>query len=240
MDAYMVGSASDVDEIKQEIDRKLEESRAKRDDNVIKINTVLNDDTSSAILVYNFLNQAFGDSWWEWEFETLERLLWINYGVALENINRDKIYAIRHLCRSDGSFNDWYEFNQLALSFAGVMADFEYLRNPSPGMVVNAVKAMNHIRPDKASSFGIDVIKYICVLLKNEGLYTPPPSIYDIISNEMKSMISTDMIELWPQIYERYKELVLGKAIDLQEVAVDIQIKRILKAESSALNYGSR
>jgi len=240
IDAYMVGDANDIDEVKREIDKKFEDSRAKRDDNVIKVNTVLNDDSASAISVYNFLNEAFGIDWWEWEFETLERMLWIKYGVALESINRDKIYAIRHLCRSDGCFSDWYELNQLALSFAGVMADFEYLKNPSPGMIVNIIKAINYMRPDRQSFFGNDVIKYICVLLKNEGIYAPPLSIFNVIGEEMKSVISPEVSNVWPDIYRRYKDLVFGEKNNIQESVVDIQAKRLLKAESSALKYGAR
>jgi len=239
-DAYMMGDEKLIAEIKAEINAQSESARTPRKTNTIKINTVLNDDNASAIQVYDFLNKAFGDSWWEWEFETLERMLWIKYGVALEDINRDKIWAIRHVCRSDNAFADWFEFNQAALSFSGCIADFERLRAPSPGMVISTIKALNHIRPDRNSEFSNDVIKYICVLLKDEGIYTPPPSIAMLINKEMKKIVSPEISNKWMDILRRYQKMVSNNAGEIREDVTDTQAKRILKAEAAALKYGER
>lgn len=204
-----------------------------------KINTVLNDEKASAIKVYDFLNKAFGLDWWEWEWETIERLLWIKYGVALEDINRDKIFSIRHLCRSDGAFSDWYEFNQIALSFSGAIADFEYLRNPSPGMTVNAVHAMNHIRPDRKGVYSNDVIKYICIILINDGIYTPPPSLLFLIKEEMKKMVSVSTFNHWLSIFKRYNKFKNDNYKTIDESLVDIQAKRLIKTELAASSYAA-
>ncbi len=240
MDAYMIGDQEQVNLIKGEIDKRYNESLPKRKENVIKFNTVLNNDNSSASSIYDFLNKAFGPNWWEWEFETIEKMLWLKYGVALEDINRDKVWAIRHVCRSDNAFADWFEFNQAALSFSGCIADFDYLRSPSPGMVISAVKTLMHIRPDRRASFSNDVLKYICVLLKNEGVYIPPPSLAMLIGAEMRKMVSKNMSSEWMNILKRYQKIVNGKAKNIEENVVDIQAKRLVKAEAAALEYGSR
>jgi len=234
-DAYLLDKPEEVKRIQKEIELK----KIARQEPITptKINTLLNDESASAIKIYDFLNRSFSEDWWEWEIETLERLLWIKYGTALEDINRDKIFAIRHLCRSDGAFSDWYEFNQLALSFSGSIADFEFLRSPSPGMVVNTVKTMNYIRPDRESDFSIDVVKYMCIVLLNEGVYTPPPSLIYIIKNKMKEMVSSQTSENWLSILKRYNQFVNKKNIDIKEDVIDIQAKRVLKAEGSALVY---
>lgn len=234
-DAYLLDKPGEIERIQREI----ELGKIARKDPVTptKINTLLNDESASAIKIYNFLNRSFGPDWWEWEFETLERLLWIKYGTALEDTNRDKIFAIRHVCRSDGAFADWYEFNQAALSFSGSIADFEYLRSPSPGMIINAVKTLNHIRPDRESFFSNDVIKYICVALISEGVYIPPPSLIRIIKDTMKKMVSNS--EDWLSIFKRYNKFMNNNYTDVKEDTVDIQAKRLLKAESSALVYSS-
>lgn len=232
-EAYLFNKPNEVERIKNEI----EQTKIARNEPVTptKINTLLNDEKSSVIKIYDFLNRAFGQDWWEYEIETIERLLWIKYGTALEDINRDKILAIRHVCRSDGAFSDWYEFNQIALSFSGSIADFEYLRSPSPGMIINAVKALNYIRPDRESFFSNDVIKYICIILINEGIYTPPPSLIKIIKDKMKEMVSNS--ENWIEIYRRYNKFNNGKYQSVTESFVDIQTKRILKTEKAALVY---
>ena len=236
----MVGDQDEIKRIKSEIDFKYEQSIPKRKTNIVQLNTVLNNDNSPASVVYDFLSAAFGPDWWEWEFETLERMLWIRYGVALEDINRDKVWAIRHVCRSDGSFSNWFEFNQSALSFSGCIADFEQLRSPSPGMVISTVKTLNHIRPDRKSFFSNDVLKYICIILKNDGLYIPPPSINNLIQEKMEEIISPEVKSKWIDIFKKYKKLIDNDLEDVGEDMVDIQAKRLVVAEKSALKYGAR
>lgn len=240
MDAYMVGDQDEISRIKSEIDSRFKESMPKKKTNIVRVNTILNDDSASAIDVYNFLNEILGNDWWEWEFETLERIIWIRFGVALEDINRDKIWAIKHVCNSDNAFSDWYEFNQIALSFAGCMADFEYLRSPSPGMVICAVKSLNHMRPDRESFFGNNVLKYISIVLKENGIYAPTPSLYEFIGEKMKDIISEDSTKNWSDIFKRYKEYLNNQDIKLNEDEIDIQVKRMIKAEQAALKYGAK
>lgn len=238
MDAYVTGDADEIKRIRQEIRAREAELRPKANTTTIKLNTVLNNDMAPAVNVYLFLNKAFGDNWWEWEMETIERMLWMNYGVALEDVNRDKVWAIRHTCRSDRCFSDWYDFNQVALSFGSSIADFEYLRKPSPGMVISAVKTLNTIRPDREGFFGNDVINYICVLLIDDGVYTPPPSLVFMIRPKMEKMVSSGMKKNWIPILRRYNQLVKKEKPEVKETEIDIQAKRLVNAEASALVYG--
>jgi len=240
LDAHMVNDHNEINRIQELIDTKQSKLTSKKKTNTVKINTVLNNEKASASKVYNFLNKALGSDWWEWEIETLEQVLWIKYGVALESINKDKVLAIRHVCRSDNPFADWYEFNQVALSFSGSIADFEYLKSPSPGMVINCVKILNHIRPDRESFFSNDVIKYICIVLLNHGIYISPPSIVNIIGKKMKEMISTTTALKWSDILQKYKKIVSNPNFKIEEDdMVDIQAKRLVNAEAASLVFGS-
>lgn len=233
-----MGDQEQIKKIKSEIDFNFEQSKPKKTTRTIQINTVLNNDESSASSVYDFLNKAFGPDWWEWEFETLERMLWLKYSVALEDINRDKVWAVRHVCRSDGAFSDWFEFNQAALSFSGCIADFDHFRSPSPGMAISTVKTLNHIRPDRKSFFSNDVLQYICIILKNDGVYTPPLSIINLIQTKMEKMTSPQLKDKWISIFRRYRQITDNNAKNIEENVVDVQAKRLIKAEASALEYG--
>ena len=238
MNAYMSGTDEDIAQVKSEIEAEQKARLTPKKENILKINTVLNDEHSSAIKVYDFLNQAaIGVDWWEWETETIEKLLFMNYGVALEDVNRDKVFAIRHLCRSDGAFSDWFEFNQICLSFCGVIADFEAIRAPEPGMVISTIKAMNYIRPDREAFYGEEVLKFICILLRDNGIYIPPPSIIFIINKTMAPMISDEMKSKWVAILNRYNEIASEQNLVLEENEVDIQARRLINAEAAALIY---
>jgi len=238
-EATIAGDPDEVARIKDEIEKRAASLNPRPKESVINFNTILNDDASSAKSIYNFLNKEFGIDWWEWEFETLERMLWIKFSVSLEDINRDKIFAIRHLCQSDRPFWDWFEFNQLALSFSGSVADFEMIRKPSPGMIINAVKTMNIIRPERKGTFGNDTVKYICIALIDDGVYCPPPSLTGVIGQAFGEMVSEEMRKQWNDIYKKYESLVSKKDNNIEDTEVDIQAKRLVVAESSALSYGA-
>lgn len=235
-DAIILGDTEGAERIKEEIASRHNLQKTAQN-NTVKINTILNNEKASAIRIYDFLNKAFGEDWWEWEIETIERMLLMHYGTALEDTNRDKVLAIRHVCRSDGCFADWFEFNQIALAFSGSIADFQYLRVPSPGMVISAVKAMNYIRPERDFVFSNDVIKYICVILINDGVYVPPPSLVSIIGDKMKKMVSAGMVDSWMPALRRYNKLLNNQVEEIEDDPIDIQAKRLLKAEAASLAY---
>lgn len=233
----MRGDPDAIENMKIAASEKQAALSKKDEEDSFKITTLLNDDHSSASKVYDFLNRALGEDWYEWEIETIERELFIKCGAALEDVNRDKVLAIRHVCRSDGCFFDWFEFNQIALSFSGCVAGFDALRSPTPGAVINAIKAINHIRPDRNGEFGNDVKKYICILFINNGLYTCPPSLNGIICETMKTFVSDETKKMNGDIINRYKTVLTNPETILDESAVDIQVRRLLKSEAAALEY---
>jgi len=234
-DARMVGDADRIATLQHQVDCIVKLAQRDNKIDTVTVNNLLNDDDASASLVYNFLTNNVDPDWWEWEIETLDRILFMKYGIALEDINRDKILAIRHLCNNDAAFTDWYEFNQLALAFAGVMADFEYLKLPTPGMIVNCVRILKHIRPD--GEYNDDVRKYISIIFIENGIYIPGPSIVEIVKDVFPTLVSESTTSRWSAILKRYQEFVHG-ATDFQETVEDVQAKRLLVAEGAGVNYG--
>ena len=238
-EASILGDVVEADYLKEEIEKRALSINPKLKENIVNFNTVLNDDNSPTRVIYNFLNKELGSDWWEWEIETIDHVLWLKFAVALEDINRDKVLAIRHLCRSDAAFWDWNEFNQLSLSFSGSIADFEMIRKPSPGMIINAVKTMNIIRPERESNFGNDTIKYICICLIDDGLYCPTPSLINIIGGAFSELVSDEIRLLWNDIFKKYKSIVANNDKIIEETVIDIQARRMMSAEASAISYGS-
>lgn len=192
-------------------------------------------DNPSARSVYDFMNEQVGTDWWEDELETIYKVLWLDYGVVLDDIKADKLCAIRHLCRNDAAFFDWFEFNQIALSFGGAKADFEYLRKPSPGMIINAVHTMNHIRPDKKADFSKDVKKSICINFINDGIVVPPPTIALLIAREMRELTKRETSSMWAEVGNKFKSLQENPVED--ETASGVQARRLIVAEKAAENY---
>jgi len=243
-DAYMLGDMNKVAELKDLISEEYKERYAAEfpkeaarltQDNVIKINTVMNDDDTSAKGIYDYMNKSIGEDWWEDEIETIDRVLWMKYGTVLSEINKDKMLAVRHLCRTANAFDDWYEFNQLALSFGGAIADFAVLKSPTPGMVINAINTMNYIRPDVKSDFSDEVISYICIVLINNGIYVPPVSIAELISKKMNELTKYPSSK-WKGIESKFVNVIKGKDVNIDDES-GIQAKRLVIAEAAASEY---
>lgn len=236
-DAYMLGDQDSIAALKQEAQVKAEGLQKRSRVVPLAVNTLLNNENSSVIKINEFLENVFGADWWELEHETIERLLWVKYGTALEDANRDKLWSIKYLLNSQRPFLDWFLFNQITLAFAGVIADFEVLRTPTPGMIINAVSAMKQLRPEEP--FSREVKKYISILLIHEGIYTPPPSLLNLIGEEFESLVKNSNKEEWKAVYNRYKEILESKNVELQETSLDIQARRLLIAEEAANEYAT-
>jgi hypothetical protein len=235
-DAYMTGNQELVDQLKQEVQDKAVLLQKKLTVTPIMVNTVLSDDKASALKIYEFLNSAFGEDWWELEFETIERLLWVKYGTTLDDVNRDKIWAVKYLCNSQRSWLDWWMYNQVAVALAGAIADFEVLRTPTPGMIINAIDVMKYIRPEE--QFSREVKKYISILLIKEGIYVPPPSLVELIGEEFEVLLKNSSKEEWKFVYDKYKKILELKEYIIEETSLDIQARRLLVAEEAAHEYG--
>ena len=234
-DAYMIGDKDLIEKLKLEAQTKAETLQRKASVSPLIVHTILNNDNSSAIKIYEFLNTTLDDDWYELEFETIERLLWVKYGAALDEVISDKIQAIKHLCNSQRPFLDWFLFNQTAVAFSGAIADFDILRTPTPGMIINAVDAMRYIRPEE--EFSREVKKYISIILIQEGISVPPPSLVDLIGEEFEVLVKNADRQEWQAVYNRYKEIIESKKFDIAETALDIQARRLLIAEEAASEY---
>jgi hypothetical protein len=199
----------------------------------VQINTVLGDDNTPAIQIYNFLNDRFKDEWWDWEIETLEKVLWRDYGTTLTDSMAEKIQAIKLVLNSQRTFLDWWYFNQVANSMMGSPADFTTIKSPSSGMAIAAMRVMRQIRPEE--NFSRDVKKYVCIILKNDGIYVPPPSVPELVE-EMENIVSNK--EIWPKVLERLGQIINKEDLGDSDNTIDIQARRLLVAEKAADKFG--
>ena len=61
-----------------------------------------------------------------------------------------------------------------------------------------------------------------------------------LIHKKMSEMTSSKMKAEWINILKRYKGIVGNTVKNIEENIIDIQAKRLVKAEAAALGYGSR
>ena len=227
-DAIVSGNKEEARRIKIE----LEKTAAPKVAVSVHANSIIGDDKSSAIKIYNFLNDKLGEDWWNWEIETIEKMLWVNYGVALTDVIAEKIQAIKVVMNNQRVFLDWWYFNQVANSLNGSPATFTTIVSPSPGMAISTMRTLKALRPEQ--DFSRDVKKYVSIILKDNGIYAPPPSIPYIIE-EFETMVDKTK---WPIILKRAAEIMDKEEVEDNDVMEDIQAKRLLVAEKAADVFG--
>ena len=94
---------------------------------------------------------------------------------------------------------------------------------------------MKYIRPEEP--FSREIKKYISILLIQEGIYIPPPSLLELIGEEFEVLVKSSNKEEWQAVYNKYKEIIESKKYNLEEIPLDIQAKRLLVAEEAANTY---
>jgi hypothetical protein len=229
--AKIAGTTEIVDDIQAQIDSLVAQSVPTERPNPVAANAILNDDDASPIAVFEFLNQSLGKEWPTWEFETIEKMLWVDYSFAFEEENRDKVQALKVIAQSDAPFDEWYAFNQVATSLTGHTADFFVLKHPSPGMCLVALTTMKHIRPEE--EVGFDVGKFICVVLNDAGIYTPPPSHFETLRDDMERMVTKEIRDSWPEVMQIYADYLSDKISEFPETIAGIQAMRLMNTESA-------
>jgi len=200
--------------------------------------SIFSNQSIPSLNIYNFLKNRINDDWWENEFETIETYLKNIFGIILIGPNREKVHALQRLCNSNLGFIDWYEFNILSISLNGGIVDFDSLVQPTPGMIISAVKIMNKVRPDQNDKFGDEVKKYITLVFLDNGIYTPPPSLVNLISKYMATLVTKERIDEWINIVKNsFKLMQNTSSISDNDDIETIQANRVAKAELSASVY---
>lgn len=198
------------------------------------VKTLESDDTTP-MHVAKWMSQTYGKDWNTWENETIRQRLFADFGMDPSAVISDRIFAIKAAMNSTQPLEDWYAFNQVCLALCGSGADFLVLSSPTPAMAVFGLEFCRTYHGD--IEVDEEVLKYICTMLIADGIYVPPPSLYDDLNVVMKWMTSVEIQGYWHDIYLKYNEIAANPEADHGEDIVAIQARRIHDAETAALHY---
>lgn len=197
----------------------------------------INDPMSSPMSIFIFLGKQYPE-WVDWEFDTVVQKLWFDFGLALNDSAKDRVYALRIAKKSGQPFTDWFAFNQVAMALCGVGADFVTLRAPDVGMVVFTATLLRELQPEE--KFDEEVVRYLCVYFVHAGIYAPPPSLAELLWIPFKWFVSLEMQSTWHDVYSRYNMIVHAEGDEFNdEDVVHIQSERLKDAELAAIAYSN-
>lgn len=122
---------------------------------------------------------ALGEKLWEYEPETLA-------GFFTNPLELEKVLAITNFIVNDSAHDQWEIFLQTVLVLNDREASFDYIPDVTVAELAWAIYQLRMIDP--ILHFSTEVLRFISVLLHDEGWLAPPSS--------MKDLTSTDNIHL--------------------------------------------
>lgn len=236
-DAVLTGNQQAQDKIRAEI-AALSQTRSHNYDSQgfsPDYAAILDRPDAAPMAIAKWMAATYGPEWNTWENETIRAKLFHDFGVAMSQTTSDRVFAIKAAMNSTQPLEDWYAFNQVAMALCGSGADFLVLAAPTPAMAIFAFEFCKTYHPDFEPED--EVLKYIACIMYINGIFTPPPSLYDDVNIIMKWMTTKETQALWHEIYLKYNDVASSPEADHGEDVVSIQAQRIHDAELAALKY---
>ena len=113
---------------------------------------------TNPIELANEMNAKYGDSWLEWEPETLWETIrkdWLTYP---NEESKNKLMAIKVLMASESFWNDWEVFEKICIAFNDRVPNFHVMDDLSTAELTLAVRLASKL---KKRSFGSEVQAYV-------------------------------------------------------------------------------
>jgi len=174
--------------------------------------------------VYNELNDEYGDSWLEFEPETIR---------GIEDVGELKFNAIMALqtifsSQSDGNgiyFTDWRIFEKIVLTFIGVVPDFNEIEHAEPHEIHYVCNLLKRIVGDV--DFNSEVSDYVVASYKTENIVYCP--FYKKVDEKLpEDELKRKVREIWEQLPEDKSQEEVRKLSNTPEA---YQIRRLVYIE---------
>lgn len=160
------------------------------------VNAVINTATSeelnkqselTALNLYRFLNEHYERRWWDWEPETIWKMLQndhFNEGTPSEL--KDAVMALQVSVNTFAPFEHWNIFEKIghALNFNHV--DFGVLQPLEVNEAALAIGVLAKIRPD--TQYDSEVLAYIATCAKMAGMVYLPQDMFPGVQSHLDSL----------------------------------------------------
>lgn len=129
---------------------------------------------SEPVKMFGYMNEHFGQAWWEWEPETLRARLGARMRLTDEVMNL--VQALQLVAGTDAPFEHWHVFEKVGHAFAGGIVDFQVMQPLEPDEVAFAYRVLSKLRPH--AQFDEEVAIYMAVCCHHAGMVYLPPDLF--------------------------------------------------------------
>lgn len=195
----------------------------------------------------------FTTDFFNWESETFDIETRRLFGVAIPDVNRDKIWALVTVLSTDLFYKSLETFIPVCNSLNGSEADFDdYDPVTSEEAAWGVVETSLIDSPEKGSvgdRFSHEIRRYIALTLKSEGITTPPKSLAGVPEYDRDPEEETGIVigpdEHMLQMHET-RQQAEREAIDdyvrgsLDDLAMQLQALPLLHGQTNQVQQALR
>lgn len=167
------------------------------------------------------LLKKYGPEWIEWEPETLQLHVPIEFSSApLSDLNLSKLQAVKTLHLVDSFWQEWEVFSVVVMSLNGLFPDFDVAQVPTVAQCAVAVDIARRIRTEPAWSD--ELLAYLEVVHKHDGVSCPiAPLDFVEVDFSDHPVDCEDVLRRWPDVRKARKA-------PTGDTVTDEQLRRLL------------
>lgn len=171
-------------------------------------------------VIFRYLNQTYGRSWWDWEPETIWQTLQKDEGLEASEEIKNLIMALQVLVNTNYAHELWHVFENVGQALNGNVVNFAAIQPLELNEIALTLRVMNAIRPEQ--EFEDDICGYIAASAKESGVVYLPKDLFmhdcqgflDDLNNDIG--LRDEVAAIWP-----------GKVTETTSPGADVQITRL-------------
>ncbi len=131
----------------------------------------------NTIKMFKDLNEKYGQSWWDWEPETVWQTLQHDYAISfVDEKTKNLIQAMQVICKTNFPFEDWHAFEKVGQALNMNPVSFEHVQLMDLDQVAYTIKILETMRPNM--KFEDDILGYTAASAKHCGVCYLPEDLF--------------------------------------------------------------
>jgi hypothetical protein len=130
----------------------------------------------SVLSTYNYLNNVYNNSWWDWEPETIWKVLKEDEGIDATSEVKNLVMALQTILKSNAAHEGWHVFENVCQAFNGNTVDFSTVQPAELDEIALTLAVLEDIRPKQ--EFDEEIWIYIAACARNAGVVYLPPDLF--------------------------------------------------------------
>lgn len=164
--------------------------------------------------------KRYGIEWLEWDAETVEMRVPVDFKTTLSEVNAHKINAVKSLHLVDSFWQQWEVFVWCTMSFNGLIPNFEVMQVPSVAQCLVSIDVANRVRTD--TPFSDEIKRFLEAVYRHDGIFCPqPPADFVHLDTTNLLVDCEEVSKLWPDVKAS------GKAPSEESITAE-QLRRLL------------